>query len=163
MCHHCLRIGQSGHLGIKIRPKNTELIEDMKSCFLSSYIGFLSAVSEEKSKISQPIRPGSHIGFPIGLKENTNLGVGVRYCFQSSFVEFCSAIFRREIENVGHLVFSIGPKNTNLIEDTKILLRVKFLWILFSGFRGEVENAKRWWRTTRDQNSERAFCSRALK
>ena len=40
----------------------------------------------------------------------------------------------------GHLVFPIGPKNTNLVEDVEILLPVKFHWIPFSGFRGEVEN-----------------------
>ena len=40
----------------------------------------------------------------------------------------------------GHLVFPIGPKNTNLVEDIEILLPVKFRLILFSGFRGEVEN-----------------------
>ena len=40
----------------------------------------------------------------------------------------------------GHLVFPIGPKNTNLVEDIEILLPVKFLLILFSGFRGEVED-----------------------
>ena len=40
----------------------------------------------------------------------------------------------------GHLVFLIGPKNTNLVEGFEILLPVKFRWILFSGFRVEVEN-----------------------
>ena len=40
----------------------------------------------------------------------------------------------------GHLVFPIGPKNTNLIEDVQILLPVKFRLIPFSRFRGEVEN-----------------------
>ena len=40
----------------------------------------------------------------------------------------------------GHLVFPIGPKNTNLVEDIEILLPVKFRWIPFSGFRGEIEN-----------------------
>ena len=39
-----------------------------------------------------------------------------------------------------HLVFPIGPKNTNLVEDVEILLPVKFRSIPFSGFRGEVEN-----------------------
>ena len=39
-----------------------------------------------------------------------------------------------------HLIFSIDPKNTNLVEDVEILLPVKFRWILFSCFRGEVEN-----------------------
>ena len=33
----------------------------------------------------------------------------------------------------------ICPKNTKLVEDVEILLPVKFHWILFSGFRGEVE------------------------
>ena len=40
----------------------------------------------------------------------------------------------------GHLVFPIGPKNTNLVEDVEILLPVKFRWIPFSGFRGEIKN-----------------------
>ena len=39
----------------------------------------------------------------------------------------------------GHLVFPIGPKNTNLVKDVEILLSVKFHWILFSGFYREVE------------------------
>ena len=42
----------------------------------------------------------------------------------------------------GHLVFPIGPKNTNLVKEVEILLPVKFGWIPFSGFRGEVENVK---------------------
>ena len=32
-----------------------------------------------------------------------------------------------------------GQKNTNLVEDIKILLPVKFRWIPFSGFRGKVK------------------------
>ena len=40
----------------------------------------------------------------------------------------------------GHLVFSIGPKNTNLVENVEILLPVKFRKIPLGGFRGEVEN-----------------------
>ena len=42
----------------------------------------------------------------------------------------------------GHLVFPIGTKNTNLVEDVEILLHVKFCSIPFSGIRGEVENVK---------------------
>ena len=68
-------------------------------CSSASVVEFHSPVSEEKSKMSQPIR-----------------GQG------------------------GHLVFPIGPKNTNLVEDVEILLPVKFRWIPFTGFRGEVEN-----------------------
>ena len=71
----------------------------LRSRFLSSFVEFRSAVLEEKSKMSQPIR-----------------GQG------------------------GHLVFPIGPKNTNLVEDVEILLPVKFHWIPYSGFRGEVKN-----------------------
>ena len=40
----------------------------------------------------------------------------------------------------GDLVFLISLKNTNLVEDVEILLPVKFRWIPFSSFRGEVEN-----------------------
>ena len=41
---------------------------------------------------------------------------------------------------VSHLVFLIGLKNTNLVEEIEILLPVKFCWIPFSVFGGEVEN-----------------------
>ena len=40
----------------------------------------------------------------------------------------------------GHFVFSIHPKNTNLVEEVEILLPVKFRGILISRFRKEVEN-----------------------
>ena len=71
----------------------------LRSCFLSSFVEFRSAVSEEKSKMSQPIRgQGRHLVFPIGLK------------------------------------------NTNFVEDLEILLPVKFHSILLSGFKGEIEN-----------------------
>ena len=38
------------------------------------------------------------------------------------------------------LVILISQKNTILVEDVEISLPVKFPWILFSSFRGEVEN-----------------------
>ena len=45
----------------------------LSSCFLSSFVEFCSVVSEEKSKMSQPIRgQGGHLVFPIDPK-NTNL------------------------------------------------------------------------------------------
>ena len=55
--------------------------------------------------------------------------------------------FRRKSKNMsqsirgqrGHIVFSISPKNTNLVEDVENLLSIKFHWIPFSGFK-EVEN-----------------------
>ena len=75
------------------------------------FIEFGSAVSTEKSKMSQPIR-----------------GQG------------------------GHLVFPIGPKNTNLVEGVEILFPIKFCWIRFSGFRGELENF------SANQRPGRPFC-----
>ena len=39
-----------------------------------------------------------------------------------------------------HFIFPIRTKNTNLAEEVEILLPVKFRSILFSRFRGEVEN-----------------------
>ena len=40
----------------------------------------------------------------------------------------------------GHIAYWISPKNTNLVEDVENLLSVKFRWIPFSGFIGEIEN-----------------------
>ena len=79
--------------------KTRTWLRTVKSCLLSSFIEFRSVVSEEESKMSQPIR-----------------GQG------------------------GNLDFPIISKITNLVEDVEILLPVKFCWIPFSGFRGEVEN-----------------------
>ena len=64
-----------------------------------------------------------------------------------SFVEFL-LVFSEEKSKMpqpirgrgGHLVFPIGPKNIILVEDVDTLLPVKFRWILFRGFRGEVGN-----------------------
>ena len=63
----------------------------------------------------------------------------------SSFLEF--RLFQRrslKFENVsvnprpgGHLVYLIGTKN--LVDEVEILLPVKFPYIPFSAFRGEVE------------------------
>ena len=53
---------------------------------------------------------------------------------------------RNEKHKIGrgrcYLEFPIGPKNINFEEDVEILLSVKFHWITFSSFRGEVENVK---------------------
>ena len=54
-------------------PKNTNLVEDPEILLPVNFVKFRSAVSEEKSKMSQPIRgQGGHLVFPIGPK-NTNL------------------------------------------------------------------------------------------
>ena len=90
-------------------------------------------------------------------RKNTNLIEDVEILLLVKFLCIPFIVFREEVENVsanqrsgGHLVFPIGPKNTNLVEDIEILLPVKerrttlplkFCWIPFSGFRGEVEYA----------------------
>ena len=50
-----------------------------------------------------------------------------------SFVKFRSAVSEEKSkipqqigDQVGHLVFPIGPKNTNAVEDVEILFPVKF-------------------------------------
>ena len=71
----------------------------------------------------------------------------LRSCFLLGFVEFRTAVCEEKSKmpqpirsRSGHLFFPIGPKNTKLLEDVEILLPVKFRWIPFIGFRGEVEN-----------------------
>ena len=171
------------------------------SCFLSSFVEFRSAVSEEKSRMPQPIRgQGGHFVFPIGPK-NTNLVQDVEILFLIN-IRISFSGFRGEVENVSAnqrpgrpfcfsgrpekhklgrgrwnltsyqvsfnfvqqfqrrsrkslsksearaaiLFFPSPPppppkkKNTNMVEDVDILLPVKFRWIPFSGFIGEVEN-----------------------
>ena len=98
MCHLFDRLARAAILFFQ-SAKTQTWKRTLRSFFLSSFVAGRSAVSEERSKMSQPIR-----------------GQG------------------------GHLVFLIRPKNTNLVEDVEILLPVKFRWIPFSGFRGEVEN-----------------------
>ena len=120
----------------------------MRSSFQSSFVEFRSAVSEEKSKLSQPIRgQGGHLVFPIGPK-NTNLVEDVEILLPVKFCWIPFSGFRGEVENVSAksearaaiLFFQSARKNTNLVEDVEILLPIKFRWNPFSSFRGEVEN-----------------------
>ena len=54
-----------------IGPKNTNLVEALRSCCLWSFVKYHPAVSEEKSKMSQPIRGQAAIlFFPIGPKKH---------------------------------------------------------------------------------------------
>ena len=120
----------------------------LRSCFLSSFVEFYSAVSEEKLKMSQQIiGRGSHFVFPIHLK-NTNLVEGVGILLPIKFRQIPFSGFRGEVENVSanqrpgrpSCFFQIGLKNTNLVEGIESLLPVKFPWIRFSGFFREVKN-----------------------
>ena len=121
----------------------------LRSCFLSSFVEFRAAVSEEKSNtcMFQPIRgQGGHLVFSIGPK-NANFVEDVAILLPVKFRWIPCSSFRGEVENVSAnqrpgrpSCFFDRPKNTNLVEYFKILLPVKFCWILFSDFRGEVEN-----------------------
>ena len=72
----------------------------LRSCFLSSFVEFGSAVSEEKSKMSRPIRSqGSHLIFRISPK-NTNLVEGVEILLPVKFRWIRLSGFRGEAENI---------------------------------------------------------------
>ena len=91
-----------------------------------------------------------------GQNSNIRSNLIIRFCSLLFFhiiykQEVQRATYRAPVYNVppfwgigqgGHFCLLIGPKNTNLVEDVEILLRfpVKFLYIPFSCFRGEVEN-----------------------
>ena len=133
----------------------------LRSCFLSSFVEFHLAVSEEKSKMFQPFRgQGGHLVFPIDPK-NTNLVQDNEIFLPIKFRWIQFSGFRGEVENVSanHIVFPIDPKNTNLVEDDEILLPVKFRWIRFSCLGGEVENVS----TNRRQGRPSCFFDRHEK
>ena len=97
--------------------------------------------------MSHPIKgQGGHLVF-FDRPEKHKLGRG-RWGLVSCQVSLNSVAVSEEksktsqpIRGQGsHLVFPIGPKNTNLVEDVEVFLPVKFHWIPFSRFRGEVEN-----------------------
>ena len=52
-----------------IGPKTQTWQRILRSCFLSSFDEFCSAVSKEKLKMSQPIRGNGHLVYPIGPKK----------------------------------------------------------------------------------------------
>ena len=132
----------------------------LRSCSLTSFVEFYSAVSEEKLKMSQQIiGQGGHFFFQIHLK-NTNLVEGVEILLPIKFRRIPFSGFRGEVENVSAnqrpgrpFCFSpIGLKNTNVVEGIDSFLPVKFRWIPFRGFFREVENV------SANQRPGRPFC-----
>ena len=124
-----------------IGPKTRTWERMLRSFFLSNFDEFCSAVSEEKSKMPQPIRgQGGHRLFRISSK-NTNLVEAVEILLPVNFRWIPLGAYRGEVENVStnqrQSCFSDRPENTNLVEHVEILLPVKFRWI---PFQGEVEN-----------------------
>ena len=101
--------------------------------------------------MSQPIRDqGGHLVFPIAPPPKKKLGRGL-WDLASCQVSLNSVQrFQRRSRKclsqsearAAILFFRSARKNTNLVEGVEILLSVKFRWIPFSGFRGEVDNMK---------------------
>ena len=120
----------------------------LRSCFISNFVEFGSGVFRGEVKnvsaIQRPGRPSCFSDQP----EKHKLGRGCwDLCFLSRFVEIPLAVSTEKSKmsqlirgRGGHLVFPNRPENTNLVEGFEILLPIKFGWIWFSGFRGEVEN-----------------------
>ena len=131
-----------------IGPKNANLVEDVEILLLVKFrwIPF-SGFRGEVENVSANQRPGWPSCFS-GRPEKKKLGRG-RWALASCQVSLNSVqrFQRRSWKCLSQsearaaiLFFLIGPKNANLVEDVEILLLVKFRWIPFSGFRGEVEN-----------------------
>ena len=141
--------GQGGYLVFLIGLKKPKPGRGMlRSYFLSSFVEFYSAVSEQELKMSQQIiGQGGHFVFS-DPPEKHKLGWG-RWdlaSYQVSSNSFHS--FRGEVENVSvnqrlgrqYCFFPICLKSTNVVEGIESLLPVKFCWIPFRGFYREVEN-----------------------
>ena len=133
---------QGGHLVFPIGPKNTNFVEDVEIFLPVKFPWFLfSSFGGEVENFSANHRPGRPSCFSDWSKKQ-KLGRG-RWDLSSCQVSLNSVQCKmsQPIRGQGsYLVFTIDPKNTNLVEDVEILLPVKFQWIRFSGFRGEVKN-----------------------
>ena len=140
--------GQGGHLVFFDRPEKHKLGRgrwDLASCQVSliPFSGFRGEV-ENVSANRRPGRPSCFSDRP----EKHKLGRGcldLASCQVSSnsvqrFQRRSRKCLNQSEARATILFFPIGPKNTKLVEDIEILLPVKFRWIPFSGFRGEVEN-----------------------
>ena len=140
--------GQGGHLVFPISLKNTNFVEVVEILLPVKFrwIPF-GCFGEEVENVSTNQRQGRPSYFS-DQSEKHKLCRG-RWDLASCKVSLNSIwwFWRRSRKCLNQsearpaiLFFPIGLKNTNLVEDIEILLPVKFLWILFSGFRGEVEN-----------------------
>ena len=152
--------GQGGHLVFLIGPKNTNLVENVEILLPVKFrwIPF-SGFRGEVENVSANQRPGWPSCF-TDRPEKHKLGRG-RWNLASCQVSLNSVQrFQRRSRKclsqsearAAILFFFIGPKNTNLVEDVEILLPVKFRWIQFSGFRGEV------WNVSDNQRPGRPSC-----
>ena len=140
--------GQGGHIVFWISPKNTNLVEDVENLLSVKFCWILfSGFYEEVENVSANQRPGWPSCFSDwSEKHKPSKGLWDLASYQVSLnsVQRFQRRSRKMSQPIrgqgGHLVFPICPKNTNLVEGVEMLLPVKFRWIPFSGFRGEVEN-----------------------
>ena len=138
--------GWGSHFVFLIGPKNTNLVEGVEillpvkfrwilfSCFYREVENF-SANQRQGRPSCFSYRPQKH-KLARGLWDLASYQVllnSVQRLLQRSRKIFS------QWDKGGHLVFPNGPKNTNFVGGFEILLPVKFRWIPFSGFRGEVE------------------------
>ena len=139
--------GQGGHLVFRIGPKNTNLVEDVEILLPVKFrrIPFSGFIGEVEN-VSANQRPGQPSCFS-DRPEKHKLSRG-RWDLASCQVSLNSVQrFQRrsrkclsQSEARAAILFFRSARKTNLVEDIEILLPVKFRWIPFSGFRGEVEN-----------------------
>ena len=143
-----LRIGQDDNFVFPIVLKNTNLVEEVEILLSVKFrCILLSGFRGEDENVSANQRLGRQSCFSNQLKEKHKRGRG-RWDLASCKVSLNSVqqLQRRRQKSQpirgrgGHLVIPISPKNTHLVKHVEILLHVKFLWILFSCGRGEVEN-----------------------
>ena len=127
--------------------KNTSLVEDLRILLLVKFCWILfSDFRGEVENVSANQRPRPPSCFSDRPKKHKHGRGSWDLASCQVFVNSVQRFQRRsrkclsQSEARAAIFFPIGPKNTKLVEDIKILLPVKFRWILFSGFRGEVEN-----------------------
>ena len=93
------------------------------------------------------IGQGCHLDFPVSPK-NTNLVRGrwilvsckVSLNFIQRFQKRSGKCFSQSHTRAAILVSIISPITTNVVENNEIWHPVRFRWLSFSCFRGEVEN-----------------------
>ena len=134
------------------QPENHNLVEDIEIVLPVKlrWIPF-SCFWGEVENYPAIQRPGRLSCFSIGPK-NTNMveDVEILLHVKCRWIPFSG--FRGEVENISanqrpgwqSCFFDLPKKKKkkNLVEDVEILLPVKFRWIPFRSFRGEVENMK---------------------
>ena len=143
---HLIR-GQGSHFVFPMAQKNITLVEDVEILLPIKFrwISFRSFIGDVE-KVSANQRPRRQSCFPNQPKKY-KLGRG-RWDLASYQVSLNRSAVSEEKSKMsqpirgqgGYLVFPIGRKNTNLVEDVEILLPIKFRWIPLSSFIGEVEN-----------------------